>query len=112
MSLAIHEQVDIVLGLQGKTEFHTQEIRDLCWEKYRTNRTSVIPSDYCYNRTNEGITNEHRFLLYLQRGLYRYVGKDYPYNGPVYAKRRGEKEDIVVGNCRKGVFSPIAHQPM
>ena len=59
MPLAIHEQVDIVFGLQGKTEFHTEEIRDLCWEKYRTNPGSVIPSDYCYNSTNEGITNKH-----------------------------------------------------
>ena len=46
---------------------------------------SYIPSDYCYNRTNEGINYDKQphYFLYIKRGIYQYVGKNYNYIGVV-----------------------------
>ena len=42
-----------------------------------------IPSDYCYNRKNYVINYEKQphYFLFLERGRYKYVGKNYNYNG-------------------------------
>jgi hypothetical protein len=46
---------------------------------------SVLPSDHCYNRTNHGVGLRHkRLFLHVGRGLYRFVGENYPYTGPVH----------------------------
>ena len=51
---------------------------------------NYIPSDYCYNWTNRGVIYEkqpHYFFKDLEvRGIYKYVGKNYVYNGKVYSK--------------------------
>jgi hypothetical protein len=51
---------------------------------------SYIPSDYCYNRTNKGINYETQphYFLYVKRGLYKYVGKDYQFNGIIVHEPR------------------------
>ncbi len=54
-------------------------------EKCGCAKTSVIPSDHCYNRTNNGIPMENApMFLHEQSGLYRFVGLNYPYTGPLY----------------------------
>jgi hypothetical protein len=69
-----------------------------------TEKSSILPSDYCYNRTNEGInfqTHLHLFLS-LNDGSYVYLGPQFPYNGPVYWI------DAHVGNLVvKGVYTPF-----
>ncbi|MBM3457162.1 MAG: hypothetical protein FJX77_01310 [Armatimonadetes bacterium] len=49
---------------------------------------SVLPSDHCYDRTNNGIPlkNSPMFLhIGAERsGLYRFVGLNYQYTGPLY----------------------------
>ena len=48
---------------------------------------SVIPSDHCYNRTNAGVRSSHiKLFLHMgeeKSGEYHFVGRDYPYSGPV-----------------------------
>ncbi len=55
-------------------------------------RDSVIPSDYCYDRTNKGARlPKWRVFLHVGTGKYRYVGRDYKYLGPVAGHPRNGK---------------------
>jgi len=66
--------------------------------------SSVIPSDFCYNRTNAGIPLVNTPMFVLEgRGLYKFVGTGYPFTGPMVHKPRGQRERIV-GNWKNGVF--------
>jgi len=47
---------------------------------------SLLPSDFCYNRTNRGIQPppaNNPVFLWQREGYYRYVGRGYAYDGPV-----------------------------
>lgn len=79
-----------------------KEIQDLSWDKYRRKPGSIIPSDYCYNRVNNGISLDKPALFeFLGKGKYRCLGSNYPYNGPIYHKPRGYGE-FIVGKCVNG----------
>ena len=49
--------------------------------------SSVLPSDHCYNRTNDGVKPHHvPMFLHIgdqSSGLYQFVGRDYFYTGTV-----------------------------
>jgi hypothetical protein len=46
---------------------------------------SVIPSDHCYNRTNDGMPEDNTPIFILEeRGLYRFVGRAYSYTGALW----------------------------
>jgi hypothetical protein len=49
---------------------------------------SVLPSDHCYNRTNNGIRLENTpMFIHVgneKSGLYQFVGVDHAYTGPLY----------------------------
>lgn len=67
-------------------------------------KDSVLPSDYCYNRMNKANESaQYPFLEWVSLGRYRFVGLDFPYNGPVYWKPKRERERVV-GRCVKGRF--------
>ncbi len=54
---------------------------------------SILPSDFCYNRTNLGISPAVKPLFIQEgRGHYRYVGANHPYSGPVFHKAKGQAE--------------------
>ena len=81
------------------------EIRQMVYERFGRNKSSVIPSDYCYNRLNFGIDynkNVHLFE-FLGDGEYRYLGIDYPYNGKLYHKIKGTDNAAIVGEVVGGV---------
>lgn len=43
---------------------------------------SGLPSDFCYNRTNNGIHLENTpMFIHEERGLYRFVGRGFCYTG-------------------------------
>ena len=85
-----------------------KEIKALLFLKYGTNDDSIIPSDYCYNRTNKDVKfmEKPRLLAYVGRGKYECLGENYRFNGPVYTRSKGEKSDIIVGMWEDGVFTP------
>lgn len=88
-------------------EFKTQEIIDLIKFKYKINTSSIIPSDYCYNRMNIGKYNNDQLLdfnlfEYVKRGSYIYLGKNYSYNGVIKHKAKGSPSDVVVGKWVDG----------
>lgn len=73
-------------------------------DKYGLNPSSVIPSDYCYNRVNKGINYLKKPALFefdAETGNYNCLGT-YPYCGDVFHRPRGEKMDIRVGVCENG----------
>ena len=73
--------------------------------RYGRNKNSIIPSDYCYNRLNNGIKYETHIHLFefLGENKYKYLGPDYAYTGKVYHKPKGEVE-ICVGELENGVL--------
>lgn len=84
-------------------EFKTSEIKNGLNEKFRTNTTSIIPSDYCYNRINDGIKYEKlpHFFIYIKRSHYRYVGVNYDYEGIVMHHPKG-KIEVPYGELKGG----------
>ena len=68
-------------------EFSREEIIDLVVIAYPgTNRSSVIPSDYCYNLINATLTFDLHIFESLGEGRYKFLGPNYPYTGPIYWK--------------------------
>jgi len=108
--MTIVEQIKKVL--EGKTGhfIETSEIRSVLEKKYGTNPTSVIPSDLSYNRTNKGIDFEKQAHLfeYIEDGVYKYLGENYPYTGNIYRKDEGTGEDILVGKWENGEIVELA----
>lgn len=68
--------------------------------------SSVLPSDFCYNRTNAGIPCPHQpMFVHEGRGQYRFVGVCYSYTGMMFHKPHGQPE-CVVGSWHDGDFTP------
>lgn len=91
-------------GLRYKISL--KELYELLGARFGTNSGSVIPSDYCYNRTNKGIefSKKPRLFYFMGDGMYECLGENYPFNGPVYICEKGSTEDIEVGVWKNGVF--------
>ena len=84
-------------------ETSTAELHKLLLNEYSIPNGSCIPSDYCYNRVNNGITLSNPTLFeYIGTGRYRCLGLNYPYNGKIYHKARGCAE-FVIGECKDGI---------
>lgn len=103
--MSIFDQIDQILKVQDKTIFSSSEIKELCKLQFGSADTSVIPSDYCYNRTNHGIKDKKNILLYLGSGRYQYVGPRYSYTGFVFHKEKGSNQEKVVGEWITGVYT-------
>lgn len=89
-------------------EISSQELKALIDARFDTNFSSVIPSDYCYNRVNKGIAflKYPRLFAYIGRGMYKCLGENYPYDGPVYAQPKGSKTEMIVGTWKNRSFTP------
>jgi len=98
-SLKIKDKVISVFQDRDGEEFIREEIIDLVVNAYPgTNRSSVIPSDYCYNIINAGIQFDFHIFEFLDEGRYKYLGLNCPYTGPIYWKREQ------VGQWENGVY--------
>ena len=94
--MGIKEEIEQFLSsMPLNHEFSTRWFKAELSKQFKRSETCYIPSDYCYNRTNKGIVYEnqpHYFIKDLSvRGLYKYVGKNYVYNGKVYSKPKKQK---------------------
>lgn len=96
---------EVIVG----SEFTRMEIIRLVNEKYKINEGSIIPSDYCYNRTNKGINFNRNIHLFefLGKGFYKYIGDKYRYTGDVKSKSIGEPEKVV-GQWKDGYYTDIS----
>ena len=109
--MTINEQMRTVVdeiiseyGLHYKISL--KELYELFSARFGTNSGSVIPSDYCYNRTNKGIEfmKKPRLFAFLGDGMYECLGEAYPFNGSVYTCEKGTIDDIEVGVWKNGAF--------
>ncbi len=83
----------------------SKQIKNMLKLKFNTNLSSIIPSDYCYNRTNKGINfNQHLFIK-INRKEYKYLGENYPYTGRIYWKPKQETNDLFVGEWENGKYT-------
>jgi hypothetical protein len=99
--ISLWDKIFDVFSEEIGKEFTRGDIIDLIVEKYpNTNRTSVIPSDYCYNMINKGIYFKNHIFEQLETGYYKVLGTSYEYTGPIFWK--GEK----VGEWKKGEKQP------
>jgi len=102
--MTIYEQVKNVMegknGMVVTSEFIKGELKT----KFGTNVSSVVPSDYCYNRINDGIDfrKDNRIFKYRGRNAYEYLGENYPFTGKIYHKPHRSKKEVVVGEWLKG----------
>jgi hypothetical protein len=82
--LKIKDKVSNVFKDRVGGTFLREEIVDLVVAAYPgTNRSSVIPSDYCYNIINAGIKFDFHVFEYLGDAQYMCLGIDHPYSGPI-----------------------------
>ena len=80
----IEDRVRIALEIHTDEVLSRQEIIDLVVHSFPgTNRRSVIPSDYCYNLYNRGITFDFHILEWVRRNTYKVLGPGYQYNGRI-----------------------------
>ena len=82
------------------------EIEDEVLSERGGPRKSILVTDRCYNRHNDGIQpNTPRMFEYLGEGDVRYLGLDFANAGPMFhqPKKKGEPERIV-GHWTNGVL--------
>lgn len=86
--IKVHQKVNSVFAKKIDGEIKREEIIDKVLEVYPgTNRSSVIPSDYCYNIINKDSTSfTIRLFESLGAGNYICLGENYPYEGDIYWK--------------------------
>lgn len=84
-----------------------KELYELFGARFQTNDKSIIPSDYCYNRTNKGLDFQRkpRLFAFLGDGMYECLGQNYPFNGDVITHPKKSKIEVIVGSWENGVFS-------
>ena len=100
--MTIFEQMlSIFEGAENRL-YTTGEIKSELERRYETKPTSVIPSDYCYNRWNFGVTSQKPIFVRVGSGEYRFIGTDQPYTGLIFGRPHGTSADQVVGECNKG----------
>lgn len=100
--MTIYKQIITVLKDKKGEVFKSSEVKHELKLKYGTNPSSIILSDYCYNRINAGILFDKHLFEYQGRNKYLYLGENNPYTGKIYHRPIGQKTDIVVGEWLNG----------
>ena len=99
----IYEQLKEVLdGREGDIVTAT-DVKSLLATIYGTNKESVLLSDYCYNRFNEGIMFTKHLFQYIDRNSYKYLGENALFTGLIFQKKKGEVGEGIVGEWIDGV---------
>ena len=108
-SAIFREVVETFKDIPFGTEFNYSDVQNLVVARYphrKEKKDSIVPSDYCYNKTNNGIKYGKwlRLFEYTENKTYRYLGLNYPYTGPITHQPKG-KEKIVVGELKNGILT-------
>ena len=105
--MTIDEQMLVIVteivseyGLHYKISL--KELYELLGARFQTNSSSIIPSDYCYNRVNKGIdfNKKPHLFRFLGDGMYECLGENYPFTGDV----ENASDGTVVGSWKNGSF--------
>lgn len=102
-SKTIYEQIKDILNGEIGNIVDSSQVKKLLGLKYGTNASSIILSDYCYNRINIGIKFNKHLFEYIDRDSYTYLGENYPYTGLIYAKPFGSEKELVAGEWKNGI---------
>jgi hypothetical protein len=86
--MTIYEQIKEALINKEGSNISSTFVKKELKEKFGTNPSSVLISDYCFNRTNDGINFEiHPHLFeFKERNQYIYLGEKHKYSGKIYHK--------------------------
>lgn len=92
-SKIIEEIEEFLSSMPINYEFSRKWFKTELSRTYKRSDGSYIPSDYCYNRENKGINYDKQphYFLFLGKGQYRYVGKNYNFTGNVESNPRIKK---------------------
>jgi hypothetical protein len=101
--ITIYGQIKEILKDRLGSIVHSSQVKKELFEKYGTNGSSIILSDYCYNRKNKGILFEKHIFEYLGQGTYKYLGEKYPFTGLIFEKPQGQNNETVAGEWKNGV---------
>ena len=94
------QYVEAFKGREGEV-FSYNEIANILYDKFGTKKSSILPPDYCYNRINKD-SKSYYYFERIENNLYRWLGPGYRYNGKIYAKPRGSKEESGFGYWENG----------
>jgi len=100
--MTIYEQIIETFNDRMGSIFSSSEIKNELTAKYGTNANSIIPSDYCYNRLNTGITFNKHLFEYIDTNHYRYLSAEFPFTGLIYHKPANQTLDFIVGEWIAG----------
>ncbi len=104
--MTLYEQIKKVMEGKNGMVVTSSFVKSELERKYgiNINISSVLPSDFCYNRVNDGIDfrKDNRLFKYNGRNAYEYLGEGFPYTGKIYHKPYKSKEEIVVGEWING----------
>lgn len=102
--------VEALSNCKEDTLFKRKDIIKIVTDFCNCNPSSVIPSDYCYNRINDGIKNDFETRVhlfdYLGRNCYKYVGPNKKYSCTVMHKPKKGAE-YQAGEMKNGIFIPL-----
>lgn len=101
--MTIYQQIIELLNDKVGREVRSSDVKSWLFEKYGTNPSSIMLYDYCYNRINDGTDFDKHIFQYISRGIYRYLGENYSFTGPIIHKPQGKKTEEVVGEWKNGV---------
>lgn len=90
----IYDQLKEILKDRNGSIVTSFEIKNELERKFGIKRSSVILSDYCYNRYNDGIKFNKHIFEYLGKNKYKYLGENYSYTGDIYHKSINQKIEV------------------
>jgi hypothetical protein len=102
-SMTIFQQIKEVLKDKTGMIVKSSEVIEMLRSGFGTNPSSVMLSDYCYNRFNDGIKFTKHIFEYLDSNSYKYLGENYPYNGNIIHKPKGQEIEKIVGEWKNGI---------
>jgi len=100
--VTIYEQIKNILNDQIGSTVTASEIKHALKAKFGTNASSIIPSDYCYNRINDGIRFNKHIFEYLNQNNYKYLGENFPYTGLIFHKPKNQEKELIYGEWIAG----------
>ncbi|MBM7650406.1 hypothetical protein JOC78_003396 [Bacillus ectoiniformans] len=103
--MTIYEQIKHILNDRIGEVITSKEVKEVLLKTYGTNPSSIILSDYCYNRYNHGIAFNKHLFVYMNRSTYKYIGENALYTGLVFQRPKGAEADQIVGEWTNGLFA-------
>ncbi|MGP7817388.1 DUF7225 domain-containing protein [Niallia sp. 01092] len=101
--MSIYEQLIQTLHNRINDVVTPAEVKSMLQDEYGTNPASVILSDYCYNRYNNGIAFNKHLFEYITRSSYKYLGENVTYTGFIFHKPKGCDRESIIGEWVSGV---------